>query len=160
MSFLVQSDRWTLEPGETIKYIDCYEHCPRYSAARSCSCLCVYLCVSYPSLWPVELFKNILEVLHGSVCYQHDGLVTQTALAQRCSLNTHTHYAHARFTSIAGNAVCIVKTQQLLWLLQREAQTSLRILKDSFIAFFTMPSPLTWSCSIKSLKCCKEKCNK
>ena len=53
---------------------------------------CVCICVSYPSFWPVELFKNILEVLHGSVCYQHDGLVTQAALAQCCNLNTHTMY--------------------------------------------------------------------
>lgn len=60
------------------------------------------VCVPYPSFWPVELFKNILEILHGSVCYQHDGLVTQAALAQRCSLNTH---AHTQSAFIAGNAV-------------------------------------------------------
>lgn len=36
-------------------------------------------------------------------------------------------------------------------------QTSLRILKDSFIAFFTLPSPLTCSPSTRSLKCCGDK---
>jgi len=51
-------------------------------------CLC--FCVLYPSVWPVKLFKNILEVLHGAVCDQHDGLVTQAALPQGSSLNTHT----------------------------------------------------------------------
>lgn len=48
-------------------------------------CLCA---VVYPSFWPIKLFKNVLEVLHGSVCYQHDGLVAQAALAQRCSLRS------------------------------------------------------------------------
>lgn len=52
---------------------------------------CLRMCVSYPSVWPVEIFKNILEVLHGAVCYQHDGLVTQAALAESCSLDAHTH---------------------------------------------------------------------
>lgn len=34
--------------------------------------------------------------------------------------------------------------------------TSFRILKDSFMAFFTLPSPFTWSSSIRSLKCCNK----
>lgn len=64
---------------------------------------------SHPSLRPVELFKDILEVLHGPVRYQHDGLVTQAALAQRCRLNTHTDtHKHTPSVMFASNAVCAV----------------------------------------------------
>ena len=45
----------------------------------------------HPAFRPVKLLKDRLKVLHGSVCDQHDGLVTHAALAVHPHLHTNTH---------------------------------------------------------------------
>lgn len=44
---------------------------------------------SHPAIGPVEFLEHRLEVLHGSVSDQHDGLVTHAALAVHPRLQTH-----------------------------------------------------------------------
>lgn len=80
----VRSDRWTLGPGEAVKQAVLI-------VLGVSQGPCGGVCVCYPSVRPVELFKDVLEILHGSVCYQHDGLVAQAPLTQRCSLHANTH---------------------------------------------------------------------
>lgn len=43
----------------------------------------------YSALRPVKLLKDGLKVLHGSVCDQHDGLVTHAALTVHPRLQTN-----------------------------------------------------------------------
>lgn len=84
MSSLVRSDRWIRAPTEAVKQAVLTV---LWVSQVPCGCVCP----CYPSLRPVELFEYVLEVLHGSVRYQHDGLVTQAPLTQRCCLYANIH---------------------------------------------------------------------
>lgn len=101
----------------------------------------------YSALRPVKLLKDRLKVLHGSVCDQHDGLVTHAALTVHPRLHT------SSWTIKDSNHTTFFQEQSQ----PLSPQTSFRILKDSFMAFLIFASPLTCRSSTSSLKCCKRK---
>lgn len=49
-------------------------------------CLWEEQIVHYLPLGPIELLEHRLEIFHGSICDEHDGLIAQAALPIRCGL--------------------------------------------------------------------------
>jgi len=58
-------------------------------------------------IWPVVFFKHSFIILHGSVCDQHDSLVTQASLTGISELQTErksfSYLSTGRFCVIAGH---------------------------------------------------------
>lgn len=64
-----------------------------YHSPISFLCLWTEQIIHYLPLGPVELLEHRLEIFHGSICDEHDGLIAQAALPIRCGLakrNSHT----------------------------------------------------------------------
>lgn len=133
----VRSDRWILGPREAVKQAALIV---LWVSQGPCGCVCVL---------PVAPASWTLQRRPGSPPW----LRLLSAWWPGCTGSLDPALQPVR-QHTQGHCAVICSRPTCCWGSYMALHTSFRILKDSFMAFFTLPSPFTWSSSIRSLKCC------